>query len=412
MAEEQIRDDTPKKQQDQIRENEQMSDIILILDKMELLIQAVSEINKDGKYKTVPADEKHKNSFLKVDKFSNMVENFLKNFWSQLKDPSRFGILSMKLFELQHPENKQALKDLAEGKETDAVAEFLKKYEIRPRKVEEQQSTNNKNDETMPTTNQQEQMPQNGNNQSKYRFNESMVDWGQLEKFGLSKDFLKEKGIYETLLRGYKTNSTIPITMNFGSVVLRTDARLSLQQSTSGPVVLGIHGIRKEPELDRPFYGHNFSEQDKKNLHENGHLGRVVPLKMRDGEYADSFVCIDKITKEIVAMKVENAFIPNEIKGIKLTEQEKNDLKEGKGIYLEGMKSASNKEFNATVFYSAERRGIDYIFDNDKIFNRQSLGGVELTKKQVELLNEGKAILVEDMKRKDGEMFSSFVKLD
>ena len=92
MAEEQIRDDTPKKQQDQIRENEQMSDIILILDKMELLIQAVSEINKDGKYKTVPADEKHKNSFLKVDKFSNMVENFLKNFWSQLKDPSRFGI--------------------------------------------------------------------------------------------------------------------------------------------------------------------------------------------------------------------------------------------------------------------------------------------------------------------------------
>ena len=25
-----------------------------------------------------------------------MFENFLKNFWSQLKDPTRFGILSVK----------------------------------------------------------------------------------------------------------------------------------------------------------------------------------------------------------------------------------------------------------------------------------------------------------------------------
>ena len=29
--------------------------------------------------------------------------------------------------------NKQAIKDLAEGKKTDVVKEFLKRYEIRPR---------------------------------------------------------------------------------------------------------------------------------------------------------------------------------------------------------------------------------------------------------------------------------------
>ena len=61
---------------------------------------------------------------------------------------------------------------------------------------------------------------------------------------------------------------------------------------------------------------------------------------------------------------------------------------------------------------SAERRGIEYIFENDRVFNRQELGGVKLTKQQVEDLNLGKAIFVEDMKRKDGELFSAFVRLD
>lgn len=111
-------------------------------------------------------------------------------------------------------------------------------------------------------------------------------------------------------------------------------------------------------------------------------------------------------------MRVESAYIPNEIKGVVLSEQEKEDLREGKAIFVEGMKAKSGNEFDAKIQISAERRGIDYIFENDRIFNRQSLGGVELTERQIADLNDGKAIFVEDMVRKDGEKFSSFVKLD
>ena len=46
MAKKNVRDDPQKTQ---VTENPQMSDIVLVLDKMELLIQAVSEINKNGK---------------------------------------------------------------------------------------------------------------------------------------------------------------------------------------------------------------------------------------------------------------------------------------------------------------------------------------------------------------------------
>lgn len=411
MAKKNVRDDPSKTQ---VTENPQMSDIVLVLDKMELLIQAVSEINKNGKYSTVPADKEHQNSFLKIDRYATFFENFLKNFWSQLKDPTHFGLFTMKEEEFDKPEVKQAIEDLAEGKKTKAVEDFLKKYEITP-KNQTEQSINNQNSEEMAKKNQTQQPVVEANDQqqnNQYRYNESMINWDQLKNFGLSREYLQERGLLDSMLKGYKTNQLVPINLNFGSAVLRTDARLSLQQSNTGEVVLAIHGIRKQPELERPYFGHIFSEEDKKNLLETGNMGRVVELKGRNGEYIPSFISLDKMTNEVVAMRAENVYIPNEIKGVQLTDQEKNDLREGKKVYIEGMTAKSGNEFNAHIQVSAERKGIDFIFENDRIFNRTALGGVELTKQQIEDLNAGKAIFVEDMQRKDGELFSSYVKLD
>ena len=101
MAKKNVRDEPMKTQ---VTENDQLSDIVFILDKMELLLQAISEIDKNGRYKTVPADKEHRNSFLKIDRYASMFENFLKNFWSQFKDPTRFGLLTIKEDTLDSPE--------------------------------------------------------------------------------------------------------------------------------------------------------------------------------------------------------------------------------------------------------------------------------------------------------------------
>ncbi len=400
-----------------IAENEPTSDIIFILDKMELILRAVTEIEKDGRYRAEIAEHNRRNTFLKIDRNSNMFENFLKNFWSQLKDPTRWGILSVRDKELDSPANKKALEDLAAGKRSEAVTEFLEKYEIRPRKNTEkqnvkQQETQMAKQEGKPQAESAQQPVPATNDKPKYRFNESMINWDSLKNYGLSREFLEEKGLLDQMLRGYKTNQTVPISMNFGSAVLRTDARLSFQQSAGGPVVLGIHGIRQQPELDRPYFGHIFSEEDKKNLRETGNMGRIVELKTRDGEYVPSFISLDKMTNEIVAMRAENVFIPDEVKGVQLTDAEKQELREGKAVFIEGMKAKSGNDFDAKIQISADRRGIEFLFENDRLFNRQTLGGVELSERQIADLNSGKAIFVEDMKRTNGEYFSAFVKLD
>ena len=380
-------------------------------------VQAVSGIDEKGKVQTVPADERNENSFLKFEKNSSILENFIKNFWSQLKEPTHFRLIRMTIHD--YKQNKQAIKDLSQGKETDTVKEFLKRYEIRPRENREQ-SKNEKEKETMAKKqNPQEkaQQPvQTSQTQEqpapRYRYNENMVNWEALEKIGVSKASLEQQGLLDSMLKGYKTNKLVPLTLTLTSAKVKLDARLSFIAMPDGQIGLGIHGIRKEPELERPYFGHIFTEEDKKNLRETGNMGRVAELNLNGGAYTPCLISIDKNTNELVAVRQENVYIPSEVKGIKLTADEINALKEGKPVYVDGMTSKNGKPFDATLQYSAERRGLEFIYPESQGFNQQSLGGVQLSPSQIKMLSEGHTILVEDMKRTDGALFSSFVTLD
>lgn len=414
---------------------EQFSELLMVHNKNDPKAElgVVSQVDEKGNYRTVPPDRKHENSFLKFDRNSSILENFIRNFWRQFKEPTHFRLLRMTYNDYKR--NRQALDDLAQGKQTDAVKEFLKHYEIRPRKQEEQQNTNEKENESMAKKQQpqpeqqQQQQPEQltqveqaaqgmegqpaGEQQSPvYRYNENMIDWEALGKVGISKEMLEQSGALDGMLRGYKTNKTIPLTLNIdGVLTAKLDARLSFI-SNEGQVVLGVHGIRKEPELSRPYFGHNFTEEEKKSLRETGNLGHPVDLNLRGGDYEKCLVSIDRNTNELVAVRQEHVFIPNIVKGVTLDPDEIEKLKNGEPVFVDGMTSAKGKEFSATLQYSAERRGIEFIFPKDQGFNQQTLGSVQLSPNQLKMLTEGHTILVEDMKRTNGELFSAFVTLD
>jgi len=413
---------------------EQFSELLMVHNKNDPKagLGVVSRVDGKGNFKTVPPDGKNENSFLKFDKNSSILENFIKNFWSQLKEPTHFRLLRMTYNDYKR--NRQAIKDLAEGKQTNAVKEFLKHYEIRPKNQEEQQSTNEKENASMAKKKQQEEpqpqqqpeqhtqveqaaqgmegQPTDEQQAPVYRYNENMIDWEALGKVGVSKEMLEQSGALDSMLKGYKTNKTIPLTLNIdGVMTAKLDARLSFI-STDGQVILGVHGIRKEPELSRPYFGHNFTEEEKKNLRESGNLGHPVDLNLRGGTYEKCLVSIDRNTNELVAVRQENVLIPNSIKGVTLDPDEIAKLKNGEPVFVDGMTSAKGKEFSATLQYSAERRGIEFIFPKDQGFNQQTLGGVQLSPNQLKMLSEGHTILVEDMKRTNGELFSAFVTLD
>lgn len=416
---------------------EQITELMLVHNKNDPKagVRAVSEIDGQGKVKTVPANERNENSFLKFDKNSSILENFIKNFWSQLKNPTHFRLIRMTVHDYKM--NKQAIRDLAEGKQTDAVKEFLKRYEIRPKENRKEQNVNQEKTETMAKKQQQQpQQPQEPLQQSevqqaaqgaqpqvpqaeqqpqapRYRYNEDMIDWNALEKIGVSKASLEQEGLLDSMLKGYKTNKLVPLTLTLDAATIRMDARLSLIPMQNGQVGLGVHGIRKEPQLERPYFGHIFTEEDKKNLRESGNMGRVAELNLRGGTTEPCLISIDKNTNELVAVRQEHVYVQDEVRGVKLSPDEIQTLKNGGQVFVDGMISNKGKEFSATLQYSAERRGLEFIFPKDQAFNQQSLGGVQLSPTQLKMLSEGHTILVEDMKRRNSdEVFSSFVTLD
>ena len=132
---------------------EQIDELLLVHNKSDpkKKLGVISEVDRNGNYKTVDLQEKKEHEFLKFDKNSSILENFIKNFWRQLKNPTHFRLIRLTLDDYRR--NKQVLKDLAAGKETDAVKEFLKNYEIVPKtnnQKEKEKTTMAKNRNRLP----------------------------------------------------------------------------------------------------------------------------------------------------------------------------------------------------------------------------------------------------------------------
>lgn len=251
---------------------------------------------------------------------------------------------------------------------------------------------------------------ENNTDNQEYRFQPEQIDWKTMEKFGLNQEKLEKMNAMDSLLRGYKTNNLIPITINLGTAVSKMDVRLSLQTGDTGQVAVHLHGIRREPNFNLKFLGHEFSDEDKKNLRESGNMGRVVDLvNPKTDEIIPSVISRDRLTNELVAYRSEYMKIPDEIKGVKLDEHQKQTLLEGKPLYLEGMTSTKGASFDATVQFNADKRYVEFLFNNNQKQEQNQQQGEEQNKTKEQSQNtQGEAPRVFRDKELDDKQYEKF----
>ena len=396
-------------------EPEQLSDILLVLDKEKMKIQAVKSIDKNGKMETVDPTKKNQSEFMRVDKQGDLISNFFSNFYRQLKDPTKFTFFKVpadKALEKAKEFQKQVDHPTPKGEKQ------MKKDEVKVEPEHKQENQNN-----METT---QKAPEN----NEYRYKPEQIDWETMNNLGLGKERLEKMNLLEPLLKGFKTNELVPVSLNLGTAVTRMDARLSLQHNDEGKVVVAIHGIRKEPNLNFEFFGHKFTDEDKKNLLDAGNMGRVVDLKNpKTGETIPSIISVDRLTNELIALKIEYIKIPDEIKGIKLNDEQKQTLMDGKPLHLEGMISKKGTEFEATVQFNADKRYVEFLFDRGNINQQtQSNGqnnqqnnsqevprtfrGKELDNEQYDKFKAGQTIYINGLTDKQGKPYQGYITLN
>jgi Protein of unknown function (DUF4099)/Protein of unknown function (DUF3945) len=399
---------------------DQLSDILLVLNKETKKLEAVKGIGKNGELETLPPDKKNQNQFMKVDKHGDIFSNFFSNFISQLKNPTNFSFFKVPATIAVDTagEIQKAIKTPSHDGE-----QLLSKYEVTVNPPQDLTTATSQNQEQNQNEMENRQTSkQDGGN----RYKVEDIDWETMANLGLSREKLENMKILDPLLKGYKTNELVPISLNLGTAITRLDARLSLQQDAGGNVVMAIHGIRKEPNLGYKFFGHEFSKEDKDNLLKTGNMGRVVDLEFsKTGEKIPSIISVDRLTNELIALRADKIKVPDEIKGVKLNEEHKRTLMEGKPLHLEGMISTKGEPFNADVQFNADKRYVEFLFDRTQSKKEtQSTGqnqtneipkefrGKELTGEQYEKLKEGQTVYVDGLIDKKGKAYQGYITFD
>ena len=358
-------------------------------------LSVVSGIDDKGKLQTTEAKDVHQAAFLKFNNKDGLLKNFMTNFLKQFNEPSRFGLykvvannveqgvasLHTMLQNREKPENKQQL--------ADSQVRF---------------------DDFLPKQ------------KNATAIDESKIDWKQLDDLGLTRERLEQSGELAKMLNWQKSN-LITITVPIGDTTIYTDARLAFRTDGEGNIGLAIHPLRKEPQLDFPYLGHKFSSEEKEQLLATGNLGKTIEITPKNGEPFAAYVSIDPQTNELIALRADRVAIPKEIKGVTLSDAQYKDLVEGKAVKVEGMTAKSGKSFDAILQVNAEKKGIEFIFENKQgLKERQQhsqqqgeprkLCGLELSDKQREALDSGRTLYLKNMVDKEGQPFNAYVKMD
>ena len=242
-----------------------------------------------------------------------------------------------------------------------------------------------------------------------------------LRPLGLNKEIIQEFGVLESMLKGYKKNKLVPVHIDLGIVSATIEARLSLRANDFGEVELMFHPVRTMPDFSIPFFGHLFSEEDKRNLMTNGNVGRVVDLVHGiTGELVPSLISRDRLTNELIHVRTEFVRIPLVIKGVTLDEQQRKILREGKPLFLENMLSARGTLFNAAVQYNADKRYVEFLLDKnvrrlgveDFRMVPEVFSWKKLRKWQMEKLLAGEVAYVDGLVDKNGKKYQGYLRFD
>lgn len=370
-------------------------EVLLVKNGNRKKLEVVTGIDeKNGKIKTAPPEQDNQTEFLKINKNENALENFFSNFLRQVKNPTQFRFFKMPLLKIDLV--KQLEDVLNNPKKHDNAQEKINTLEVNPKDYQKLVYV---------------------------PIDISRIDWDKLAKNGIDLQLLKDTNSLDRMLNWNKSPVLLPVNLNSNDMEVTINARLSFRE-VEGKIVLNIHPLREKPNLEKQFYGINFTDQDKHNLLTTSNAGRVINIKSGNSE-VPVYVSIDKLTNELVALNASKVKIPKEIKGVKLNKEQRQLLKDGEAIYLKGMTNNKGETFNSLVQINADKRGISYrsavsehnnkeTLNNNRTVNIPSqLLGVTLSQEQQNLLKEGKGIKVQGMRDpKTGQLFNSYVKVN
>ena len=369
------------------KSNEQ--DVLVVRDEKTGEISVVAGLSRDGTPKRAPAKAENTPDFLRFDRNSDLMDSFFRNFYRQCKEPSRFGfyriaadqmenLLGVMKELLKDPEankeilsahkvdtsnyEKEAKQSEGQTKET-ASSDDASKTQANTEKenVSSEQTNEKENDmEQKPEQTATEQQAQTAPGVKQNLISGNDVNLQELgAKYGIDFNSMNEKDM-KALLNYGKTGLVI-VKPTFGGEQIEIQARLSFRKDDNDQLQLVPHFVRNEPKLDVAYKGYTFTPEDKKNLLQNGNLGKVVDFPDKNtGELRPHFISIDRLTNEIVDIPTNKVRIPDTIGKTPITKDDKRVLYSGLPLRKE-IELANGRKFTPLLQVNVEQRGVEFV---------------------------------------------------
>ena len=364
-------------------------DVLVVRDEKTGEISVVAGLSRDGTPKRAPAKAENTSDFLRFDRNSDLMDSFFRNFFRQCKEPSRFGfyriaadqvenLLGVMKELLKDPEankeilsahkvdtsnyEKEAKQSEGQAKET-ASSDDASKTQANTEKenVSSEQTNEKENDmEQKPEQTATEQQAQTAPGVKQNLISGNDVNLQELgAKYGIDFNSMNEKDM-KALLNYGKTGLVI-VKPTFGGEQIEIQARLSFRKDDNDQLQLVPHFVRNEPKLDVAYKGYTFTPEDKKNLLQNGNLGKVVDFPDKNtGELRPHFISIDRLTNEIVDIPTNKVRIPDTIGKTPITKDDKRVLYTGIPLRKE-IELANGRKFTPLLQVNVEQRGVEFV---------------------------------------------------
>lgn len=364
-------------------------DVLVVRDEKTGEISVVAGLSRDGTPKRAPAKAENTPDFLRFDRNSDLMDSFFRNFYRQCKEPSRFGfyriaadqvenLLGVMKELLKDPEankeilsahkvdtsnyEKEAKQSEGQAKETTSSDDASKTQANTEKENETTVQTNKKeNDmEQKPEQTATEQQAQTAPGVKQNLISGNDVNLQELgAKYGIDFNSMNEKDM-KALLNYGKTGLVI-VKPTFGGEQIEIQARLSFRKDDNDQLQLVPHFVRNEPKLDVAYKGYTFTPEDKKNLLQNGNLGKVVDFPDKNtGELRPHFISIDRLTNEIVDIPTNKVRIPDTIGKTPITKDDKRVLYSGIPLRKE-IELANGRKFTPLLQVNVEQRGVEFV---------------------------------------------------
>jgi hypothetical protein len=187
------------------------------------------------------------------------------------------------------------------------------------------------------------------------------IPFEKLEKAGINRNFVTrmESQELKDFLNGFRSDKLYTVNAKINNEEYRIPAKIRLQQNENGSVDVKMHPIQRLFVPDE-FMGHKFTKQEKAALLNDRNLGKTVELTNRNGQKDTYYLGIDSKTNELVPLRSKNIQIPDKIKGVSLSEEQKQKLAAGKKVVLDEMTGRNGKKFSASLQVDAANRNINF----------------------------------------------------